>query len=74
MIDIPAGWSQMMSRSVTTAVVAFLVLQAKEWVDAGAFDTPGTAVDAVLIAVALFLVNAVLRWASPRGSPRRDAA
>ena len=62
MIDIPAGWSQMMSRSVTTAVVAFLVLQAKEWVDAGAFDTPGTAVDAVLIAATLFLANAVLKW------------
>jgi hypothetical protein len=74
MIDIPARWSQMVSRSVTTAVVAFVVLQAKEWVDAGAFDTPGTAVDAVLIAVALFLVNTVLKWANRSGSPRRDAA
>ncbi len=62
MIDVPARWAEVLSRSVTTAVVAFVVLQAKEWVDARAFDTPGTAVDAVLIAATLFLVNAVLKW------------
>ena len=44
-----------------TALVAFVVLQAKEWFDAGAFDTVATAVDASLIAAGLFLVNAVLK-------------
>jgi hypothetical protein len=63
MIDVPARWTDALSRSATAAVVAFVVLQVKEWVDAGAFDTPGTATDAVLIAAGLFLVNAVLKWA-----------
>ncbi len=63
MIDVPARWPQVVSRSATTAVVAFVVLQAKEWFDARAFDTPATAVDALLIAAGLFLVNAVLKWA-----------
>lgn len=61
MIDVPAGWAHVISRTATTAVVAFVVLQAKEWFDAGAFDTPATAVDAVLIAAGIFLVNAVLK-------------
>jgi hypothetical protein len=50
-------------RAVTVAVVGFVVLQAKEWFDAGSFDTPATAVDALLIAGATFLVDAVLRLA-----------
>ena len=69
MSDVPAGWGAVATRAATTGVVAFVVLQAKEWFDARAFDTPATAVDAVLIAVALFLVNAVLKWMNPRGSP-----
>lgn len=63
MSDVPAGWGAVAARSATTAVVAFVVLQAKEMFDAGRFDTPATAVDAVLIAVGMFLVNAVYKLA-----------
>lgn len=58
-IDVPPGWANVVVRAVNTAVVAFVVLQAKEWLDAGRFDTPGTAADAVLIAGGVFLMNAV---------------
>jgi hypothetical protein len=61
-IDAPAGWSVVFLRSIMAAVVAFVVLQLKEWVDAGAFDTPATAVDAGLIAGATFVLNAILMW------------
>jgi len=40
-------------------VVAFVVLQLKEYFDAGRFDTPATAVDATLVAVGVFLLSAV---------------
>ena len=63
MSDVPAGWGAVAMRSATTAVVAFVVLQAKEMYDAGRFDTPATAVDAVLIAVGIFLVNAIYKLA-----------
>ena len=62
MIDVPAGWSQVVSRAATTAVVGFVVLQAKEWLEAGAFDTPATAFDAGLVAAGIFVLNAVLKW------------
>jgi hypothetical protein len=63
MSDVPAGWSAVATRAATTAVIAFVVLQAKEMFDAGRFDTPATAVDAVLIAAGVFLVNAIYKLA-----------
>ena len=59
-IDAPAGWADVFIRTIKAAVVAFVVLQLKEWIDAGAFDTPATAVDAALIAGATFVLNAIL--------------
>lgn len=61
MRDVPIGWGDLGFRAVTTAVVAFVVLQAKEYFDAGMFDTPATAVDAGLIACGILLVNAVFK-------------
>lgn len=60
--DAPTSWSAVTGRAVMVAVIGFVVLQAKEYVDAGAFDTPATALDAVLIAAGVFLVNAILKW------------
>ncbi|MDZ7309809.1 MAG: hypothetical protein ONB45_00865 [candidate division KSB1 bacterium] len=62
-LDVPNGWVDLLIRTVITAVVAFVVLQAKEFVDAGMFDTPATAVDAALIAGGIFVVNAILKLA-----------
>jgi hypothetical protein len=62
-IDVPAGWTVVFLRGMITALVAFVVLQLKEWFDAGTFDTPATAVDAALIAGATFVLNAILMWA-----------
>ena len=56
-----AGWVDLLITSVKVAVVGFVVLQAKEFVDAGLFDTPATALDAGLIAVGVFVLNAILK-------------
>ncbi|MGH7538488.1 MAG: hypothetical protein ACREMF_07640 [Gemmatimonadales bacterium] len=61
MTDAPAGWNAVAFRAVTTAVIAFVVLQAKEMFDAGRFDTPATAMDAVLVGAGVFLLNAILK-------------
>lgn len=60
---VRTGWGDVFASAMKTALVAFVVLQIKELVDAGALDTKATAVDAVLIAVGLLLVNAILKWA-----------
>lgn len=54
-----AGWNGLLITSLKVLVVGFVVLQGKEFVDAGSFDTPATAMDAGLIAAGVFLLNAV---------------
>lgn len=60
--EASSGWAGILINSVKVAIVGFVVLQAKEWFDAGMFDTPATAQDAGLIAAGVFVVNAVLRF------------
>jgi hypothetical protein len=62
----PPGWRDVFMRAVKVAVVGFVVLQAKELVDAGMLDTAATATDALLIAAGVFVVDALYKWASPR--------
>ena len=63
--DAPTSWTAVTVRAVLVALTAFVVLQAKEYVDARMFDTPATAVDAALIGAGVFLVNAILKWSRP---------
>lgn len=63
----PASWADVWIRAVTTAVVAFVVLQAKEWFDAHSFDTAATATDAALIAAGVFLVSAIHKLVTSGG-------
>ena len=72
-MDIPVEWPQILIRSALVAVVAFIVMQAKEWFDAGQFDTLGTGADALLIAAGVLVVNAILMMFNPNRKPRRDA-
>lgn len=64
--DVPTGWDDVWVRSVKVALVAFVVLQSKEYFDAGRFDTPGTAVDGALIGAGVFLLNAIHRLVKGR--------
>ena len=62
-MDVPDGWADLLVRTLKVAVVAFIVLQIKELVDAGTFDTVATATDALLIAGGLLVLNAIIMWA-----------
>ncbi len=58
-IAAPTGWGSLFMRAAQIAIVGFVVLQAKEYIDAGMFDTPATAVDALLIAAGVLVVDAI---------------
>jgi hypothetical protein len=62
-VAVPSGWRDLLMRALKIAIVGFIVLQAKEYIDAGMFDTPATAVDALLIAAGVLIVDAILKWA-----------
>jgi hypothetical protein len=55
-------WGEVLVPAVTVAVVAFVVLQIKEFVDAGRFDTPGTMTDALLVACGMLVLKAVQQF------------
>ena len=60
--DAPTSWTAVTVRAVIVAMTAFVVMQAKEFIDARAFDIPGVGMDAILIGAGVFLVNAILKW------------
>jgi hypothetical protein len=59
--DVSAGWGELIFRSVLVALVAYVVLELKELFEVGAFDPPASIGDALLIAAAVFVVNAFLK-------------
>ena len=53
------SWSKVFTDALKIAVIAFVVLQLKQWYDAGRFDTPATAVDGTLVGAGTLLVGVV---------------
>jgi hypothetical protein len=56
----PTGWSDVIVRTVKVALVAFVMLHVKEFLDGGGFDTPDIAVDAAVVAAGTLVLNAIL--------------
>jgi len=70
-LGVPSGWPDVIVRTAKVAVIAFVALQLKEWLDAGELDTPACAIDGAWVAGGTFAVNAILVWAN--ASPGRRA-
>lgn len=64
--DVPLSFGQLILRFFKIAVIAFIVMQIKEYVDAGVFDIPGVLMDSALIAAGVLLVDLVLMSLRPR--------
>lgn len=67
-IDTPSGWAELVVRTLKVAVIGFVILQVKEYRDAGKFDTLATATDAGMIAGGTFLVNLLLGFRKEAGT------
>jgi small neutral amino acid transporter SnatA (MarC family) len=72
--DVAPGLNELIVRALKVFVVGFVVLQIKELVDAGLFDTAGTAMDAFLIAGGVFLIDAILMMVFRRGAQKPSQA
>jgi len=65
-IVAPTGWVDIAVRTVKVAVVAFVTLHLKEYVDAGfPLDTPDIIIDSAWIAGGTLVLNAILLWVKP---------
>ena len=63
-LAVPDGWADVFVRTLTVLLVAFVTLNVKEWMETREFDILACAIDAVWIAVGMFLVWAILTVAS----------
>jgi len=54
-------WRTLLGRAGLAGIISFVVLQSKEFVDAGRLDTTGTGADALLIAAGTLVVYGVLK-------------
>ena len=68
---VPAGFKDVVIRTVLTFVIALLSLIAKEYVEAGEFDPAGVSIDAAWIAAGGLVIYSVLAVAGG-GSRRSD--
>jgi hypothetical protein len=66
LMDSPTGWVDLLIRVAKIAVVGFIVLQMKEWFDAGAFDTQATLTDALFVAGGVLVLYVIQMVLSPR--------
>jgi hypothetical protein len=64
--DVPLSFGQLILRFFKIAVIAFLVMQIKEYVDAGVFDIPGVLMDSALIAAGVLIVDLVSMSLRPK--------
>jgi hypothetical protein len=58
-------WRDIIFRALEVFIIAFVLLQVKEFIEIGAFDTPASLGDAVLISAGVFVVNALLKIGKP---------
>jgi hypothetical protein len=64
-LGVPTGWADVGVRAAKAAVIAFVALQTKEWLDTSMLDIPGCGVDALWVGGLTLAVDAILMWAGP---------
>lgn len=71
---VPDGWTDVVVRTLTVLLVAFVTLNVKEWVETREFDVLACAIDAGCIAAGTFLFYAAVALTSEgaRRTPERS--
>lgn len=64
--DVPFSFGQLIFRFFKIMVVAFVVMQIKEYVDAGVFDLPGVLMDSTLVAAGVLILDLVSMSLRPK--------
>ena len=58
-IGVRSGWAEVLVRTLQMALVAFVILNLKEWLETGEWDLPACAIDAAWVAGGAFVFNAI---------------
>ena len=69
-LAVPSGWLDVVVRSITVLIAAFLALVVKEYADTHEWDLLACALDSVWVMGGAFVVNAFLLLAGGRKTAR----
>jgi hypothetical protein len=64
--SVPAGWNDVIVRTLQVLVVAFLVLVLKEWLETKEFDLKACVIDGSWVAGGVFVLYSILLMLAPR--------
>lgn len=59
-VRVPSGWDDIAVSALKTIVIGFVALLAWDWFESGDFDPVGVVSNAVVVAVGLFVLDAIL--------------
>ena len=59
-VRVPDGWGDVMVGALKTIVIAFVALVGWDWIESGDFDPVGVGSNAIVVALALFVLDAIL--------------
>lgn len=60
-VGVPRGWGDVVGSGVVTAVVGFVTLLLKEWLETREWDVPACAVDGACVGGGMLLLSVVLK-------------
>ena len=63
---VPSGWDDVLARTLTVAVTAFVALAAKEWLETHEWDIRGCGIDGLTVGAGSFVLNSILRVLGPK--------
>jgi hypothetical protein len=74
-IRVPSGWGEIGAGLVKTLVIGFIALVAWDWIESGDYDPVGVGSNALMVGLALFILDAILFSTAggsrePRGTHR----
>lgn len=62
-VSVPRGWTEVVASALITAVVGFVSLQFKEYLETREWDLLACAVDGACVGGGMFLLNLILKLA-----------
>ena len=65
-VVVPDGWTDVLLRTITVLVIAFVTLNLKEWFETREWDVPACTIDAGVVAAGTLLFYSILSLVSKR--------
>jgi hypothetical protein len=59
-VRVPDNWSDVLIGALKTIVIGFTALVAWDWIESGDFDPFGVGSNAIVVGLAIFILDAVL--------------